>query len=43
MINNIMMEEGDAEVAAAPKPNVQPSVFYKYTDLGAEWEDPEAG
>lgn len=41
MINNIMMEEGDPDMAP-PKPNVQPSVFYKYTDMGAEREDPEA-
>ena len=41
MINNIIMEEGDPELAP-PKPNVQPSVYYKYTDMGAEWEDPDA-
>lgn len=41
MINNIIMEEGDPELAP-PKPNIQPSVYYKYTDMGAEWEDPEA-
>lgn len=35
------MEEGDPDMAP-PKPNVQPSVFYKYTDMGAEREDPEA-
>jgi len=40
MINNIIMEEGDPEMA--PQVKAQPSVFYKYTDMGAEWEDPEA-
>lgn len=39
MINNIIAEEGEAEVIPV---NTQPSVFYKYTDVGAEREDPEA-
>ncbi len=41
MISNIMVEEGEEEMAPIPA-NVQPSVYYKYTDTGAEREDPEA-
>jgi hypothetical protein len=41
MISNIMLEEGEEEAAPLPI-NVQPSVYYKYTDTGAEREDPEA-
>jgi hypothetical protein len=41
MINNIMLEEGEQEVVTPPV-NIQPSVFYKYTDMGAEREDPDA-
>lgn len=33
------MEEGEAEVMPI---TAQPSVFYKYTDAGAEREDPDA-
>lgn len=39
MISNIMMEEGEEVV---PPITAQPSVYYKYTDVGAEREDPEA-
>ena len=46
MISNIMMEEaqfGEAEEdIPQPAPTATPSVYYKYTDTGAEREDPEA-
>jgi len=41
MISNIMVEEGEDEQVATQM-QIQPSVFYKYTDTGAEREDPEA-
>ena len=44
MINNIMYEEGavEEEGLTVPPPVAQPSVYYKYTNSGAEREDPEA-
>lgn len=40
MISNILVEEGEDEQLAAFA-ETQPAVYYKYTDNGAEREDPE--
>ena len=42
MINNILVEEGEDEQLAATLSEQQTSVYYRYTDNGAEREDPEA-
>jgi kinesin family protein 3/17 len=42
MINNILVEEGEDEQLAATLSEQSTSVYYRYTDNGAEREDPEA-
>ena len=40
MISNILVEEGEEE-QLGPVPEQQQAIYYKYTDNGAEREDPE--
>ncbi|CAI2386785.1 unnamed protein product [Moneuplotes crassus] len=41
MISNILVEEGEEEQLEAPAPEQQQAIYYKYTENGAEREDPE--